>query len=127
MPKKKLLLVEDDLLVGERLLNKTLELKVLEKVQLTKNLKEAKDNLLAEKFDLIVLDLNLPDGNGIELLKWLNEKQIRAKVFIFSMNRELKRICLRNGAHAFFDKSNDFDTLISTIFSSSSNDDFSMN
>ena len=37
------------------------------------------------------------------------------KVFVFSVNTELKNICLRYGAAAFFDKANDFDKLIETI------------
>ena len=126
MHKKSLLLVEDDCLIGEKLLKTTTELQVLEKVLLSKNLQEAKNNLLAEKFDMIVLDLNLPDGNGIQLLKWLAEKKIRTKIFIFSTSKELKRMCIKNGAHAFFDKSQDFDTLINTIRSYTSNDDYSI-
>jgi response regulator of citrate/malate metabolism len=114
-PEKNLLIVEDDLLIGERIFDATTDLQKFKKVQLSTNLEEAKSNLVVEKFDMIILDLNLPDGSGINLLKWLSEKQMQSKVFIFSASKELKRICLKNGAHSFFDKAQDFDELIYTL------------
>ncbi len=36
-------------------------------------LHEAEERLRTERFDLVVLDLDLPDGSGLELLKHLNE------------------------------------------------------
>ncbi len=113
--KSNLLLIEDDSLIGEKLLYTTKKLQNINKVNLKDNLANAKTELLSSHYDLIILDLNLPDGNGIELLKWMKEKKKEAKVFIFSMNIELKRMCLKYGAHAFHDKSQDFDLLISNI------------
>ncbi|MGY8910426.1 MAG: response regulator [Flavobacteriales bacterium] len=110
-----LLLIEDDFLIGERLYNTAKDLQNINKINLSVNLEEAKTMLMLTDYDFIVLDLNLPDGNGIELLKWLKEKKKPVKVFIFSINIELKRICLKNGAEAFFDKSQDFDALIDTL------------
>tara|TARA_R110002049_G_scaffold173090_3_gene339872 strand:+ start:3704 stop:4066 length:363 start_codon:yes stop_codon:yes gene_type:complete len=110
-----LLLIEDDFLIGEKLYNTTKDLHNINLINLSVNLEEAKTALMLTDYDFIVLDLNLPDGNGIELLKWLREKKKSVKVFIFSINIELKRICLKNGAEAFFDKSQDFDLLIDTL------------
>ena len=110
-----LLLIEDDFLIGEKLYNTAKDLHNINLINLSVNLEEAKTALMLTEYDFIVLDLNLPDGNGIELLKWLREKKKPVKVFIFSMNIELKRICLKNGAEAFFDKSQDFDLLIDTL------------
>lgn len=115
---KNLLLIEDDFHIGERLYNTTKNLQNIEKVNLKDTLKKAKIELTNSHYDLIILDLNLPDGNGIELLKWLKETNKQIKVFIFSMNIKLKRMCLKRGAHAFFDKSQDFDLLISSIANS---------
>ena len=64
---------------------------------------------------MIILDLNLPDGNGIELLKWVKEKQIETKVYVFSTSIELKLLCLKYGTFAFFDKAKDFNKLIETL------------
>ena len=37
------------------------------------NLQEARRKLAQETFDLIILDLNLPDGSGLDLLSMLPE------------------------------------------------------
>ncbi|TMM31213.1 response regulator [Polaribacter aestuariivivens] len=120
---RNLLLVEDDKHIGELLYTSVKGLNTLKTIELSTTLKEAKSKLLNVFYDIIVLDLSLPDGNGIQLLKWLNKKNVETKVFIFSMNTELKRMCLQYGASAFFDKANDFDSLIDTI----SNDNSKIN
>jgi response regulator of citrate/malate metabolism len=115
---KNLLLIEDDFHIGEKLYNTAKDLESVNNVNLSSNLKDGMLELTKNKYDLIVLDLSLPDGNGIELLKWLKEKKIKVEVFVFSMNIEFKKICLKNGAKKFFDKSKDFDLLISNIVNS---------
>ena len=44
-------------------------------------LEEARQALAKENFDLVVLDLLLPDGNGAELLPLLAKRQIPVIVF----------------------------------------------
>jgi len=108
--KNKVLVVEDDISIGEKNFSETNNIDSISEVKLLTTIKDAKNTL-----DTNFLDLNLPDGNGIQLLRWLKEKQIETKVLIFSINKELKRLCLQSGAHDFFDKSKDFDALLDTI------------
>lgn len=110
-----LLIVEDNPFIGNKIFNAAKELSSIEDTRLTESLQKAISILTTTNFKLVVLDLNLPDGNGIELLKWFNEKQIETKVFVFSASIELKRICLKYGAFAFFDKAKDFDKLIEAL------------
>ncbi|SDS48240.1 two-component system, LytT family, response regulator/two-component system, NtrC family, response regulator/two-component system, NtrC family, response regulator PilR [Polaribacter sp. KT25b] len=84
-------------------------------IRLINSLQEAMSILIETNFDLLILDLKLPDGNGIELLKWLKEKKIDTKVFVFSISKELKKTALRYGAYAFFDKAKDADELIEAL------------
>ena len=42
-------------------------------INCTPSLKEAYDALAKENYDLILLDLNLPDGSGVDLLNKLSE------------------------------------------------------
>ncbi len=110
-----LLVIEDNAYIGEKIVSATKEIKQIEKIKLSKTLKEAFDFLNKINFEKVTLDLSLPDGNGIEILKWLKEKNIQKQVYVFSTNTELRNICLKYGATAFFDKSNGFDDLISKL------------
>lgn len=114
MPKN-LLVIEDNTYIGEKIVNASKKLEGIQTVKLSKNLKDSFTFLKEKEFDKITLDLSLPDGNGIEILKWLRQEKIEKKVYVFSTNTELKQICLKYGATAFFDKSDGFDELISTI------------
>lgn len=118
MVKNNLLLIEDDFEVAEKLYKTTKELISVAMVDISVNLKEGINKLSSTKYDIIILDLNLPDGNGIEILKWIKEKQIDIKIYVFSLNIELKKICLKLGADLFFDKSKDFELLIESISNS---------
>ena len=115
MKSNNLLIVEDNSYIGEKIVNTIKEFSGIQDVRLTKNFQEAISFFNTTTFNLVVLDLNLPDGNGIELLKLSAERQIDAKFFVFSASTELKGISLKYGAFAFFDKAKDFDELIETL------------
>jgi len=54
-----------------------------------KNLFEAQDKLLAFQYDCILLDLMLPDGNGLDILSFVKSNQITANVLIVSAKNAL--------------------------------------
>ncbi|MFN0728376.1 response regulator [Polaribacter gochangensis] len=110
-----LLIVEDNSFIGKKILKATKELNTIVDIRLAESIQEAIAFLNEMKFKFLILDLKLPDGNGIEILKHFKEKKIEKKVFVFSISTELKNICLKYGASAFFDKSKDFDKLIEAI------------
>lgn len=110
-----LLIVEDNTFVGECIVDAVSEIKSIGKVRLTASLQEAISFFDDVSYELVILDLKLPDGHGIELLKILREREIKTKVFVFSVSTELKVFCLKYGALAFFDKAKDFDKLIEAI------------
>lgn len=112
---KDMLVVEDHAYIRESILKATKGFNDIRDIKLSSTLHEAYTFLNNANFDLIILDLSLPDGNGLDLLKMINEKKIKTKVFVFSMSTNLKRSCLKNGATAFFDKASDFDVLIEAI------------
>ena len=53
------------------------------------NLFDAEDQLLDHQFDVIVLDINLPDGNGLKLLDIIKKEQENSGVVIVSARNSL--------------------------------------
>jgi len=82
----KILLVEDDLALSmgvEYALNSAgFEVKA------AKNIKEAKAKLDENSFDLILLDVMLPDGNGYDLCKSIREKGETPIIFLTACDEE---------------------------------------
>ena len=83
----KLLIVEDEL----DLLNSTCV--YLQKEDFVcepaSNFFEAEDKLLSYNYDVVILDINLPDGNGLDLLKYVKEKSPETGVLIVSAKDSL--------------------------------------
>ena len=82
----KILLLEDDLILNE----------IIEEHLLSQNYEvsavytglEAQDLLYSQKFDLLLLDVNVPILNGFELLKELRQKEIYTPaIFLTSLNQ----------------------------------------
>ena len=64
---KKILIVEDNEVIVKGL--KYLLTQENFEVKTCGNVNDAKNSISSEKFDLIILDITLPDGNGFELCK----------------------------------------------------------
>jgi len=89
----------------------TLQLKLMQEgfeAKLVSNGKEALDLLEKEKFDILVLDLIMPEMNGFEVLETIKEKQIKIPVIVasdLSQIEDFDRV-KQLGAIDFFVKSN---------------------
>jgi CheY-like chemotaxis protein len=65
-------------------------------------------------FDLIVLDMVLGDGNGLQLLQELNDRDLAIPVIVLSADDpiDLQKKCLEMGARAFLRKGDGVETLV---------------
>lgn len=109
------MVVEDDPVIGEKITSEFEYFINSSEIKLARTLYESFNLLESCEFKIIVLDLSLPDGNGIAILDKLQEDNLNVLVYVFSINSELEKLCLRKGATAFFDKSEDFYDLKSTV------------
>lgn len=98
---KKILIVEDDLALANGL---NLTLKETENT-IVNNIKDAKNILENNKFNLIILDINLPDGNGIDFLKQFRKKDNTPVIILTANDIEIDIVTgLENGANDYITK-----------------------
>ena len=83
---KKILLVEDSdsIILG---LKYSLEQESF-KVTVTKTVEETKKIIEKEEFDLILLDITLPDGNGFDICKYIKDKKDIPIIFLTARDEE---------------------------------------
>ena len=104
MPIEKIIVLEDDLVV-----RKTLEQQLRYRrydVASAETIAGAVELLGKDNFDLMIVDVRLPDGDGIELLKQLNSRPSRPLVVMISSHGTVDMAveCMSNGAFTFLTK-----------------------
>ena len=82
----KILLIEDNesILKG---LKYSLEQEKFE-VDISKNVKDSKLKICSNEYNIIIIDITLPDGNGFELCKYIKEKTTTPVIFLTAKDEE---------------------------------------
>lgn len=99
------ILILDDELVIRKALEEQLRRKRLSVCSVS-TLKEAEEHLLKDEFDLLFVDVHLPDGNGTELLDRIATMQDAPLVVIITGNGTVESAveCMRAGAFDYIIK-----------------------
>ena len=115
--RKVILIVEDSLLIIERILHLLSEAKNIKMVIHAGNYNESIKMLNEMKADIVLLDLNLPDKSGIELLREIKNHHSHVRVIVLTNHASdtYREMCTYMGADYFFDKSSEFDKIAGTI------------
>lgn len=101
------LIVDDSVLLQDRLKRTLTEINENISVSLAGNCKEAMDMFTIHSYDKIILDISLPDGSGIQLLRLFKKTKPDTDVIMFTNypSAEFKKNCMDLGADHFFNKS----------------------
>ncbi|MDD3055970.1 MAG: response regulator [Aliarcobacter sp.] len=75
---------------------------------LSSTLKEAREIMNSNKIDYIILDINLPDGNGYELIKELSSSYSKIIVLTSQTDSQLKEASYQKGVIDFINKDKNF-------------------
>lgn len=107
---KKVLYVEDDIVIRESI-SKVLGI-FFDDIALAIDGQEAM-NLLENRFDVVILDLNLPKYNGLEIAKAIREKSDETLIFLISSYQETENLrdAMRLGAIDYLPKPIRFEDL----------------
>lgn len=81
------------------------------------SVKEAIAMIALHNPQVISVDLNLPDGNGLEIVQWVKTHSPSTIVIILSLNNELDLIlaAARAGANGYISKSSGIELLVAAI------------
>ena len=113
MPKHqhhKVLLIDDSQLVGAKVLKLLSTIPSIELLGQAKTVKEGLRACKEEMPDIVLLDINLPDGSGIGLLKELKIRQPNIRVIMLTNSADsfYRHKCAELKAEDFLDKTKDF-------------------
>ena len=106
----KLFIVEDSTAVLERLMRSIAEVPGVAVVGSALDVKPAILGLEEKRPDALILDLHLPGGNGLEVLKAVRKSQPTLRVMVFTnfSAEPYRRAAMEAGAEEFLDKNADF-------------------
>ena len=99
-------------------------------VSVTGSIKEAQAFMALTNPDVIIVDINLPDGSGLDLVSWARKVSPLVAIVVLTLNdgADYVRAAKKAGANAFIVKSAPLSDLLAAVdFSISSPNSFSSN
>lgn len=113
----KIVLADDSKILRQRIISLLEEIEGVQVVAKAENSHQAVQYVEDLKPDLIILDIRMPDGGGLEALKVLKDKNISIIKMIFTNYpiEQYRKKCMELGADYFFDKSTDFEKMVDVV------------
>ena len=113
---KLILIVDDNLNFVKRLVTILEDVPNIRGINIASDFNEAISLFAADDYQVVLLDINLPGKNGIELLKLFRQQKPECDIIMITNHADsyYRQLCLKLGAKHFLDKSNDYGA-ISTL------------
>ncbi len=105
-----LLIVDDNMRFVERMIGLLDDVDNIGFINVANDYNEATRIIDEERPDVVLLDINLPGKNGIDILRKLKSDELHSHVLMVTNHADdyYRRQCSDIGADHFLDKSNDF-------------------
>ena len=85
-------------------------------VALARTLEEGRTLIrTGEPFDVVVLDLSLPDGEGTDLIPEIRQRHPRTRVVVLSARDDVDEVALEAGADAAIPKETPLPEIVSSL------------
>jgi DNA-binding NarL/FixJ family response regulator len=114
----RLFIADDSDILRSRLVDMLEEIEGVDIVGQARGASEAIENIEALNPDVIIMDIRMPDGDGINVLETIRRRlRSRSKVIIFTNYPYLQyqKRCMDIGADFFFYKALEFENLVKLI------------
>lgn len=110
-------IADDSKALRERLTAMLSEIEGAEVIGQAANAVEAVEGIHNLKPDVVILDIHMPGGNGIDVLKTIKQASQPPVVLMLTNNAspQYRKKCMELGSDFFLDKSREFESLF-TIF-----------
>jgi response regulator of citrate/malate metabolism len=111
--KVNVLLVDDSQKIISKVTSLLSGVAQIDRIECAGGVPEAQKIMQTFKTDVVVLDISLAGGNGIDLLKWIKFHYPETRVVMFSNNADKvhRAISVEYGAEHFLDKTTEFEQL----------------
>lgn len=114
---KTILVVDDSPLIIRRLLEMLSEIPNVDWIRHAGSFQEAMQVINEHRPRILLLDINLPDKSGIEILRNAKENASSVKVIMITnqANEYYQKLCVKLGADYFVDKTKEFEKIAGII------------
>ena len=112
----RLLVVDDHDVVRQGLVT-TLRTNGYASIETAATIKESRSKVAAFNPDALIVDINLPDGSGLELVQWIRKISATVAIIVLSLNDPslFANLARSAGANAYISKSRPIDEILSTL------------
>ncbi len=113
----KVLIVDDSSLLRERLVSMISELPGVTTIGQAQDSSQALSSVQKLNPDVVILDIRLSEGNGIEILQRIKKKNAAPVTIMFTNYTypQYRKKCEETGADFFFDKSTEFNKITDVL------------
>ncbi len=117
MDKLKVLICDDSAAVRDRLVTMALDLPEIAVVGQAQDVPGSLDAVRRTRPDVVILDIRMPGGNGIQVLREVKKMDSAPRVIMFTtyVYPPYRQKCEQAGADFFLDKSTEFDRLLDVL------------
>jgi len=118
----RVLIVDDSPVIVERLIEVVGKIRGIERLDQADTVATASEAFRRLRPDVVILDMQMPGGSGLDVLKIIKEDGIGCAVIVLTnfAYPQYRRRCLQGGAQFFLDKSTEFEKVSELLQSLSS-------